>query len=195
MYAQNVGDVERILYGSDEELRGVFPGNSLRDLSGLRHYYHAPAMGKCFPDHRRVEYMSGAVASKGGDHALIANTRIEVGDKVPGGYRFKEFLFTEEQEEDVIDIEDNYSGFVVDPRKVSLKGSSGCLPYGVPSGCRFKRVGRYRKAPFWVDAGKPLALQCRIRDQGESCRSSGSAREVTVGGPCDTQMRPVAHVR
>jgi hypothetical protein len=195
MYAQNVGDMERILYGSDAELQGIFPGNSLNDLSGLRHYYHAPAMGKCFPNHRRVEYMSGAVASKGGDHVLIANTRIKVGDKVAGGYRFEEFLFTEEEDEDRIDIRDSYPGFVVDGRKVSLKGSSGCLPYGVPRGCGFKRVGRYRKAPFWVDAGKSLELKCRIRDQGEACGSSSRVKTASVGGACDTQMRPVAHVR
>jgi hypothetical protein len=195
MYAQTAGDVERILYGSDEDLQRIFPGNGLHDLSGLRHYYHAPAMGKCFPNHRRVEYMSGAVASKGSDHVLIANTRIQVGDKVSGGYRFEEFLFTEEEDEDLIDIRDNYPGFIVDGRKVSLKGSSGCLPYGVPRGCGFKRVGRYRKAPFWVDAGKSLELSCRIRDQGEACRSSASVKTASVGGACDTQMRPVAHVR
>jgi len=195
MYTQNVSDVERILYGSDDALRKLFPGNSLHDLGGLRHYYHAPAMGKCFPNHRRVEYMSGAVARKGGDHALIANTRIKVGDKVQGGYRFREFLFAEEEEEDVIDIEDNYPGFVVDARKVRLKGSSGCLPYGVPRGCGFKRIGRYRKAPFWLDAGKPLELECRIKDRGKTCKRSGTTRSVSVGGSCDTQMRPVAHVK
>ena len=36
-------------------------------------------MGKCFPRHDRVEYMSGAVAENGGDFALIADTRIQVG--------------------------------------------------------------------------------------------------------------------
>jgi hypothetical protein len=195
MHEQNVADVERILYGSDAEITELFPRNSLQDLSGLRHYYHAPAMGKCFPDHRRVEYMSGAVARKGDDHALIANTRIEVGDKVGSGYRFKEFLFTEAEDRDLIDIEDNYPGFVVDARKVRLKGSAGCLPYGVPRGCGFKSVGRYRKAPFWLDAGKPLELSCRIRDLGEACQSAGSLKTASVGGSCDTQMRPVAHVR
>jgi hypothetical protein len=195
MHEQNVADMERILYGSDAELTELFPANSLQDLSGLRHYYHAPAMGKCFPGHRRVEYMSGAVARKGGDHALVANTRIEVGDKVGDGYRFKEFLFTEAEDRDLIDVEDNYPGFLVDARKVSLRGSSGCLPYGVPRGCGFKGVGRYRKAPFWVDAGKPLELRCRIRDRGEGCRSAGSLKTASVGGACDTQMRPVAHVR
>ena len=62
MYEQNVGDVERIMFGNDADLRAVFPKNSLADLTSLRHYYHAPAMGKCFPNHPRVEYMSGAVA-------------------------------------------------------------------------------------------------------------------------------------
>ncbi len=49
MHAQSVGDIERILYGDDQDLRALFPGNAPRDLTGLRHYYHAPAMGKCFP--------------------------------------------------------------------------------------------------------------------------------------------------
>jgi hypothetical protein len=60
------------------DLAAIFPRNSLADLKNIKHYYHAPAMGKCFPDHDRVEYMSGAVAGKGNDFALIANTRIQV---------------------------------------------------------------------------------------------------------------------
>ena len=196
MYAQNRPDVERILYGPDAALADVFPGNSMRDLEGMRHYYHPPAMGKCFPGHKRVEYMSGAVASKGGNHALIANTRIRVGDKAAGGYRFREFIFTEEDDRDRIDIQDNFPGFVVDGRKVSLRTGSGCLPYGVPKGCGFREVGRYRKAPFWLDAGKPVAIQCRIADGAESCKGgAGARREASVGGVCDTKMQPVTHVR
>ena len=45
-------------------------------------------MGKCFPDEPRIEFMSGAVARRGGDFALIAGTRIEVGEKRGGGYEF-----------------------------------------------------------------------------------------------------------
>jgi hypothetical protein len=56
-------------------------------------------------------------------------------------------------------------------------------------------VGRYRTVPSWLDAGTPLALTCHIQDQGESCRSAPSLKAVTVGGVCDTQMRPVAGVR
>ncbi len=195
MYGQNVGDVERILFGSDAELRELFPGNGLGDLQSLRHYYHAPAMGKCFPNHNRVEYMSGAVASKGGDFALIADTRIEVGDKTSGGYRFQQFLFREDEDRDVIRIEDNYPGFTVDARKVSLREASGCRPYGIPGGCRLGNVGRYRKTPGWLNAGKPLELTCRIRDRGAQCRGGGSLKTAKVGGACDTQMRPVAGVR
>jgi hypothetical protein len=195
MYAQSLEDVERILYGSDGDLAEVFPGNRLADLLQLRHYYHAPAMGKCFPNHKRVEYMTGAVANKGGDFALIANTRIQVGDKVDGGYRFREFRFTEEADRDRVTILDNYPGFVVDGRKVSLRAPSGCVPYGIPRGCGLKKVGRYRKTPSWLASGKPLALNCRIEDRGESCDSQGSTRTVSVGGTCDKEMRPVARVR
>ena len=196
MYAQNVADVEAILYGQDAALSALFPANSLRDLGGLRHYYHAPAMGKCFPDYRRVEYMSGAVARKGDDYALIANTRIQVGEPVGGDYPFREFLFTEEEEEDRVTLKNHYPGFLVDGRKVRLRSSSGCRPYGIPRGCAFDRIGRYRKVPSWLDAGKPLELTCRVRDQGTSCKTSGSGTTTArVGGRCDTQMRPVAHVR
>jgi hypothetical protein len=79
MYEQNVEEVERILFGDDRDLAKVFPGTPLGDLKRLRHYYHPPAMGKCFPE-PRVEYMSGAVASRGDDFALIANTRIRCGE-------------------------------------------------------------------------------------------------------------------
>jgi len=194
MYEQNVGDVERILFGDDEELKAIFGKASLSDVKEMRHYYHAPAMGKCFPQYKRVEYMSGAVARKGGDFALIANTRIQVGNKGSGGYRFKEFRFEEAADKDIIDIVDNYPGFEVDARKVSLKGTSGCPPYGIPRGCNHGSVGRYRRTPPWLKAGKALGLQCQIRDRGASCRGGNKLKKVTVGGSCDTQMRPVTRV-
>ena len=192
MYDQNVGDVERILYGSEADLTAVFPGTS--DLTVLRHYYHPPAMGKCFPQSDRIEYMSGAVAEKGPDHALIANQRIKVDDRVGSGYRFREFRFDQGPRDDEIRIEDNYPGFVVDGRKVRLGGGGGCTPYGVSRGCKFSNVGRWRKTPSWLTAGRPLALTCRIEDRGESCRGGGRTNRVTVGGACDIEMMPVSRV-
>jgi hypothetical protein len=87
------------------------------------------------------------------DHALIANTRIKVGAKVGSGYRFQEFRFDQEDWGDQIRIENNYPGFVVDGRKVRLGGGGGCTAYGVSSGCRFSKVGRYRRPR----AGSPPA--------------------------------------
>jgi hypothetical protein len=194
IYAQSVGDVERILFGTDQDLNDIFRKASLSDIKEMRHYYHAPAMGKCFPKHKRVEYMSGAVARKGSDFALIANTRIQVSKKGGGGYRFKEFRFEEAPERDIIDIVDNYPGFEVDARKVSLRGASRCPPYGIPRGCKHGSVGRYRRTPPWLKAGKALGLQCEIRDRGADCRGGGTRKKVTVGGSCDTQMRPVTRV-
>jgi len=167
MYEQNLPDVQHILFGNDQHLKDIFRKASLSDIKGLRHYYHAPAMGKCFPNHRRVEYMLGAVAKKGTNFALIADTRIEVGtQKSENGYGFREFLFEETPEKDLIDIVDNFPGFEVDARKVSLKGlSSLCLPYGIPRGCNHGRVGRYRRTPPWLKAGKVLGLECcRVPD-------------------------------
>lgn len=195
MYGQNIADVEEILYGSDADLARVFPDTSMSELTELRHYYHPPAMGKCFPQEDRIEYMSGAVATNGGDHALIANTRIKVGERSGNGYRFREMRFDAEDDGDVIRIEDNYPGFVVDGRKVKLGGGGGCTAYGVSPGCRFSNVGRWRKTPSWLDDGRPLALTCKIADRGESCRGGGAERRVTVGGACDVDMMPVARVR
>ena len=194
MYAQNVGDAERILYGSESDLRDMFPGNSMSDLTELRHYYHPPAMGKCFPQQKRIEYMSGAVAENGPDHALIANTRIKLGAKVGSGYKFEEFRFDQEDWGDAIRIENDYPGFVIDGRKVSLGGGGGCTAYGVASGCRFAKVGRYRRTPNWLTAGKPMGLNCRIQDRGESCTGAGRTSSVTVGGSCDVDMMPVTGV-
>ncbi|WP_462328935.1 hypothetical protein [Thiohalocapsa halophila] len=194
MYTQSVGDAERILYGGDAALQDLFPGNSLSELTAMRHYYHPPAMGKCFPQHNRIEYMSGAVAENGPDHALIANTRIQVGERVGSGYRFKEFRFEMEDRVDDIRIEDNYPGFIVDARKVRLGGGGGCTAYGVSPGCSFRKVGRYRRTPGWLSAGRPVALNCRIEDQGESCRGGGRTRSVSVGGACDVDMMPVTGV-
>lgn len=195
IYAQSVGDAEALLYGGDSGLTRVFPGNKLGDLTELRHYYHPPAMGKCFPQHDRVEYMSGAVAENGADHVLIANTRIKVGERVGNGYRFKQFRFDQEDWGDAIRLEDNYPGFIVDGRKVSLGGGRGCTAYGVSRGCRFNKIGRYRRTPSWLTAGTPLALNCSIRTTGESCRSNVKTERVTVGGSCDVDMMPVARVR
>jgi hypothetical protein len=194
MYEQNLGDVQRILFGTDQDLADIFGNASLGDIEELRHYYHAPAMGKCFPRHQRVEYMSGAVARNGDDFALIADTRIQVGKKGADGYGFKEFLFEQALDEDLVEILDNYPGFEVDARKVSLKGSSGCPAYGIPPGCNHGSVVRYRRTPPWLASGKPLGLQCRIRDRGADCRGAGNLKSVTVGGTCDTQMRPVTRV-
>ncbi len=195
MYAQTLPDAQRILFGSESDLERVFPDNRLADLTGLRHYYHAPAMGKCFPDHDRVDYMTGAVARKGGDFALIANTRIKVGAASGDGYRFEEFRFEETPERDLVRIENNYPGFIVDGRKVSLRAPRACPPYGIPRGCPTSEVGRYRTAPSWLDSGRPVEIICRIQDRGESCQGSGTTRTVGVGGVCDKEMRPVVGVQ
>lgn len=196
MYAQSMGDIQRILYGSDRDLLDLFPGNSLAELKSLRHYYHAPAMGKCFPQHERIEYMSGAVARHGRDFALVANTRIKVGEKQKDGYLFKSFVLHEGERGDQVRIVDNYPGFVVDARRVSLSGESNrCRPYGIPEGCRFSEIGRYRKTPSWVNAGRPLEIRCRIGDQGDQCQGPTTSRQVRVGGVCDTQMRPFGDIQ
>jgi hypothetical protein len=194
MYRQNVWDVQRILFGSDADLLALFPGASLDDIKRTAHYYHAPAMGKCFPQIDRVEYMTGAVASRGSDFALIANTRIQVGEKTGDNYFFRAFGFQETDERDIVETRDDYPGFAIDGRKVSLVAASGCRPYGVPAGCPRDEIGRHRKVPSWLDAGKPLGLTCQIADQGESCNEPVQLESVEVGGMCDTQMRPVSGV-
>jgi hypothetical protein len=195
MYAQNVGDVERILFGDDYEVSALFETNGA-SRAALRHYYHPPAMGKCFPDHPRVEYISGAVARHGDDVALIAGTRIEVGARRDDGYLFREALIETAPDGDVVEIADRYPGWVVDARKVSLAGPSGaCRPNGVPRGCRRERVLRHRKVPPWLDAGRPMALTCRVRASGETCDAAATDETASVGGVCDLEMQPVAGVR
>jgi hypothetical protein len=194
MYAQNVDDVQRILFGSDADLLKIFPGAALDELKQTAHYYHAPAMGKCFPQVEHVEYMSGAVAHKGNDFALIANTRIQVGEKSGDDYRFRAFHFQETEERDIVSTRDDFPGFLIDGRRVSLLPATGCRPYGIPAGCPVKDVGRYRKTPSWLASGKPLGLSCKVADRSESCREPQHFTTVQVGGMCDTQMRPVAGV-
>jgi hypothetical protein len=96
-------------------------------LKKLKHYYHAPAMGKCFPNNERVEYLSGAVARKGKDFALIANTRVRVDQKIEGGYFFRSFFVKDDSARDVIRIVDNYPGFILDGRQVNLKETTASL--------------------------------------------------------------------
>ncbi len=195
MYAQNLDDVQRILFGNDQDLTAIFPNNSLSDLKDLKHYYHAPAMGKCFPNHKRVEYMSGAVARRGNNFALIADSRIQVDQKTEGGFFFRSFLVREEPDRDIVTVVDNYPGFVVDGRRVTLKAPSRFAPYGIPGGCKFNEIGRYRKTPSWINAGKPLELKCRVADQGETCQGEKVSKTVKIGGVCDTQMRPIKGVK
>jgi hypothetical protein len=195
IYAQNLDDVQHILFGNDQDLTAIFPNNSLSDLKNLRHYYHAPAMGKCFPNHDRVEYMSGAVARRGNDFVLIADSRIKVDQKTDGGYFFRNFLVREDAARDIVTVVDNYPGFVVDGRRVTLKAPSRCAPYGIPGGCRSNEIGRYRKTPSWINGGNPLELKCRIADQGETCQGEKVSKTVEVGGVCDTQMRPFTGVK
>jgi hypothetical protein len=194
MYTQSVADAETILFGSDAERLALFPGASPEGLAKTAHYYHAPAMGKCFPGHPRVEFISGAVATRGGDHALIANTRVEVGDAVSGGYRFRAVRLIEHDARDELVITDDYAGFVIDGRKIALRGGGGCRPYGIPAGCPVGDVGRHRRVPHWLDAGTPIGLTCRIAARGESCADPVRTEEIEVGGRCDTQMRPVSGV-
>jgi len=195
IYKQSVGDVERILFGSADDLRAVFPGNSLDDLTRLRHYYHPPAMGKCFPNHERLEYISGAIARRGDDYALIANTRIAVGERRGSGYLFQQALVENEDGRDVVKQLDRYPGFVIDGRKVELQAPTRCAPYGTPSGCQFGQIDRYRRTPSWVNAGDPLRLNCRVRASGEDCQAAVTVETVQVGGACDTEMQPFAGVR
>lgn len=194
MYAQNAGDVERILYGDAAGLRAVFPANSAARLVDLRHYYHPPAMGKCLPDHPRLEYISGAVARRGADFTLIANTRVEVGAARDGGYFFALATVSDEAGRDVVRTSDAYPGFVIDGRKVELRRAGGCTPYGTPRSCRHPRAGRHRKVPGWLGSGDPLALTCRVQSMGESCTAPPRHETVEVGGPCDVEMQPIAGV-
>jgi hypothetical protein len=196
MYAQNVDDVERILYGDDYDLASVFPDADGGARTALRHYYHPPAMGKCFPDHPRIEFITGAVARHGDDVALIAGTRIEVGAKRDDGYLFRDVVLETPKEGDVVEIADRHPGWIIDGRKVSLGGPSpSCRPYGVPRGCRFDRVNRYRKVPPWLASGSPQTLTCRVRASGETCDAAPAETTVRVGGVCDREMQPVAGVR
>jgi len=194
LYEQSRGDVERILFGDDDALATVFPGPAPDALAGLRHYYHPPAMGKCFPDEPRIEYMTGAVARRGGDFALLASTRIEVGEKRGEGYEFRDVALSETPERDVLRVADLYPGFLVDARKVSLRPSSGCRPWGTPPGCRFDEIGRHRKVPGWLSSGRPLELTCSVRARDEACAAGARPASVTIGGACDTAMQPVADV-
>lgn len=195
LYAQNVADTERILYGDDRDLQQIFPHNTLAELKGLKHYYHAPAMGKCFPQYERVEYMSGAVARRGQDFALIADTRIQVGEKVGNNYRFRSFRVQSGPQKDEVRVVDSYPGFVVDARRVTLQPATRCAPYGLPTGCNFSSVGRYRKTPSWVNEGRPLEVRCRVASRGEACQSPPTQQTARVGGVCDTEMQPFTGVR
>lgn len=194
MYDQSRGDVERILYGDEDALAAVFPGSSAPELASLKHYYHPPAMGKCFPDEPRIEFMSGAVARRGGDFALIAGTRVEVGERRDGGYEFRDVSLEEKHDRDVLKIADLHPGFLLDARKVTLKPATSCRPWGTPPGCDRGEVGRWRKVPSWLATGRPLELTCRVRARDESCTADAELASISLGGACDVAMQPVAGV-
>lgn len=195
MYSQTVPDASKILFGASGDLDEIFQGVSDNNIRSLRHYYHPPAMGACYPQHDRVEYISAAVAKKGNDHILIANKRIKVDGKSNGDYKFRDFIVSLGEGVDRVNISDTYKGFSIDGRKVSLKKSTRCTPYGVSKGCKFNNIGRYRKTPFWLNSGKTAAFTCNILASGDSCSAPQSQQSVTVGGACDIEMMPVSGVK
>ena len=172
----------------------VFPGVAPSQLARLRHYYHPPAMGKCFPGEARLEYVSAAVARRGDDFALVANTRVRVDEAAEGGYAFRIAEIEDLPDRDAVRLVDRYPGFVIDGRKIELKAPSGCTPYGTPRSCRFDTVGRRRKVPSWLADGDPMRLACRVQARDESCTAPPRAETVSLGGACDTAMQPVAGV-
>ncbi len=194
MYVQSLPDAERILYGSETDLMAIFPDTPLSDLLATRHYYHAPAMGQCFPNHPRVVYLSGAVAQRGDDFALLANTRIAVAEHLKTGYAFRVFRVHAEPDGDRVELQDLYPGFAIDARKVKFNKPANCLAYGIPSGCPALGTGRYRRVPSWLAQGRPVEIHCRPVDRGPACTESAVRRPVSVGGSCDTEMRPTAGV-
>ncbi|MDX2165912.1 MAG: hypothetical protein SF182_02570 [Deltaproteobacteria bacterium] len=194
MYAQNVGDVERILFGDADDLRAVFPGTPLDDLRGLRHYYHPPAMGKCFAPAERVEYITAAVARRGEQVALLVNTRIRVDDRDGDGFRFRLARVSDDAGRDAISYDDAFPGFVVDGRKVSLEAPKRCTPHGVSRRCQFAADARLRRTPPWIEDGVPVTLTCRVPARGADCRAAPEPQTVRVGGRCDVEMQPVAGV-
>ena len=133
-------------------------------------------MGKCFPDNPQVEFMAGAVAGNGENFALLANTRIEVGEKAEGGYLFRDVVVRDEDGRDALQVLDHYRGFVVDGRKVTQRGATGCLPYGIPRSCRLDSIGRYRRTPGWLKTGDALEIHCSVPDRGSSVRRAPSGR-------------------
>ena len=152
-------------------------------------------MGKCFPEHPRVEYMTAAVARNGDNFAMLVNTRIEVGQKTGDGYFFRDVSVEEDEEGDTLVVLDRYRGFVVDGRKVTLRAAADCPPYGIPRSCKLESVGRYRKVPGWLSAGNALEIHCNVPARDEQCLNEpGPLMQVSVGGTCDTQMRPVGRV-
>ncbi len=194
MYRQSIGDIERILYGGNGDLLNVFEDNPLKKILKLRHYYHPPAMGKCFPNQERIEYISGAVAKSGKNHILLINQRIRVDAEKKSGYLFRDFELDAAEKADNITLPKNYPGFLMDKRKIALGKSSGCAPYGVSSGCDFKVNGRFRKPAFWLKDGEALKLKCSIKAAGKSCEEPIKVTQVAVGGKCDVDMQPVSGV-
>jgi len=195
IYEQSISDIESILFGGDADLQRVFPEASLNDLKMLRHYYHPPAMGKCFPKHDGVQYVSGAIARKEDDCILIANKRIRIDRQAENGYFFRDFIVQSTAQKDDVQIIDNYPGFVLDIKKDTSETSSRCVPYGIPAGCADSEVGRYRKMPPWHNSGKSIELTCQINDRGENCQNGANLKSVTVGSSCDTQMRLITGVK
>lgn len=194
MYAQNVGDAERILFGDERDLQAVFPGTALADLRMVRHYYHPPAMGKCFTPAQRLEYITAAVARRGDRYALLINTRIRVDAREGDGYRFRLARVRDDAGRDVVTFDDAFPGYVIDGRKVSLEAPKRCTPHGVSRRCEFSADARRRRTPPWLEDGVPVTLTCRVAARGADCRAEPQLETVRLGGRCDVEMQTVGGV-
>ena len=134
------GTWSAILYGSEADLREIFPGTPARGSDLDASLLPRPSHGQVLPQPRPGGVHVGCGgAQRGGDFALIADTRIQVGAKAGERLQLQGVPVRRGAQGRRHPHPGQLSGLLVDARKVSLRPPGSCPPYGIPSGCRFEQ--------------------------------------------------------
>ncbi len=193
---------ELILSTPRRSLTRLFAADDKRDILELLHYYHPPAMGKCFPQEPRQEYMSGAYIKRGDAFFLLLGERSLIGrsrrDPVLGAaYELSlARLGADASGLERVLLTTPMPGVLVASSRVAFGTPKRCTAYGVEPNCSFDKVRRYRRTPPWLSSGRAARVTCKSVPNGpKTCATPATGgHSVTLGGRCSIDFMPMSRV-
>lgn len=208
MFQTTIQRAEEILYADDEKISASFGGVDIKNLTGLRHYYHPPAMQTCYPQFPQRQFVSEAYVRCGQNYHFIRKENIEVTGKGPDGNVLfsilkKDDSGTSDPIDDNLKFENVFPGCILDPSRIKPPTeASRCSLYGLPPSkgkksteCAPLTTQYFRTYPKWIQGAETPEITCKqVPSKGESCNDSVQHVDATWGGSCDRQMMPALGV-